>query len=421
MPKTAKEEFPPLRAAGLLRLQGFVPRAGRRYREERNFDRGENGHRSVSGLSPYLRHRLLSETEVLSAVLEQHSRRAADKFIQEVMWRGYWKGWLEQRPWVWQEYLDGVAEAERRLTADPDLENRHARAVSGDTGIVPFDSWARELVGTGYLHNHARMWFASIWIFTLKLPWALGADFFYRYLLDGDPASNTLSWRWVAGMHTRGKTYLATEKNIRRYAAERFDMDGSELGLGQLSTRAVPPEAPAHAPAVPLAWPEVPEAADRVGLLLTEEDLETEWPVRPSAIAALHTDQARRQSDLVRSFKTGALQDALTRAGGECPGADLCQRALPLEEAVAWAKQNRMVQLWVAYAPVGPVREQLSALEPSLADAGIRLVRFTREHDRLVWPLCDKGFFQLRKRIPDLLDALLESPPGLRQPSLDGV
>jgi deoxyribodipyrimidine photo-lyase len=65
----------------------------------------------------------------------------------------------------------------------------------------------QELVETGYLHNHARMWFASIWIFTLRLPWELGADFFLRHLLDGDAASNTLSWRWVAGLHTKGKHY----------------------------------------------------------------------------------------------------------------------------------------------------------------------------------------------------------------------
>ena len=79
-------------------------------------------------------------------------------------------------------------------------------AVTGSTGIDGFDDWARELTHTGWLHNHARMWFAFIWIFTLELPWALGADFFLRHLVDGDPASNTLSWRWVAGLYTRAKS-----------------------------------------------------------------------------------------------------------------------------------------------------------------------------------------------------------------------
>ena len=60
-----------------------------------------------------------------------------------------------------------------------------------------------------YLHNHARMWFASIWVFTLDLPWQLGAEFFMKHLFDGDAAANTLGWRWVAGIQTQGKNYLA--------------------------------------------------------------------------------------------------------------------------------------------------------------------------------------------------------------------
>ena len=69
----------------------------------------------------------------------------------------------------------------------------------------------KELKETNYLHNHARMWFASIWIFTLDLPWQLGAEFFMKHLYDGDAASNTLGWRWVAGIQTQGKNYLASD------------------------------------------------------------------------------------------------------------------------------------------------------------------------------------------------------------------
>jgi deoxyribodipyrimidine photo-lyase len=120
--------------------------------------------------------------------------------------------WLELRPSVWQRFVD---ERDRQRESFP-----NARAIvaaeTGMTGIEGFDDWARELVDTGYMHNHARMWFASIWIFTLRLPWALGADFFLRHLLDADAASNTLSWRWVAGLQTIGKTYLATSENIVR-------------------------------------------------------------------------------------------------------------------------------------------------------------------------------------------------------------
>ncbi|MFZ4747891.1 MAG: FAD-binding domain-containing protein [Sphingomonas sp.] len=166
-----------------------MARAGQAYADGRNTDGGRDGPVSVSRLSPYLRYRAISEREVVAAVLDRHSLVAAEKFIQEVLWRTYWKGWLELRPSVWQRFVD---ERDRQRESFP-----NARAIvaaeTGMTGIEGFDDWARELVDTGYMHNHARMWFASIWIFTLRLPWALGADFFLRHLLDADAASNTLS------------------------------------------------------------------------------------------------------------------------------------------------------------------------------------------------------------------------------------
>ncbi|MEM8657814.1 MAG: FAD-binding domain-containing protein, partial [Pseudomonadota bacterium] len=113
-------------------------------------------------------------------------------------------------------------------------------------------------------HNHTRMWFASIWIFTLQLPWQLGADLFLRHLLDGDPASNTLSWRWVGGLHTVGKTYLARADNIRKFTNGRFDPKG-------LARAALPLEEDALHPVVALPAPRaVPDQA--YVLLRTEED-----------------------------------------------------------------------------------------------------------------------------------------------------
>ena len=162
------------RAEALLRLHHFVPHAGRDYAAGRNSDDGPDGNNQVSKLSPYLRHRLITEREVVAAVLRQHSLTAAEKYVQEVLWRTYWKGWLEMRPDVWRRYC-----AERDFALHNALDaNTIAAAEKGMTGIEGFDDWARELVETGYLHNHARMWFASIWIFTLGLPWTLGADFF---------------------------------------------------------------------------------------------------------------------------------------------------------------------------------------------------------------------------------------------------
>ena len=128
------------------------------------------------------------------------------------------------------------------LEKDKRLRAGYLAAIDGETGIECFDAWSAELRETGYLHNHARMWFASIWIFTLKLPWRLGADFFYRHLLDGDAASNTLSWRWVAGLHTRGKPYAARADNIATYSEGRFTPGHNELaevteGLKQVSQK----------------------------------------------------------------------------------------------------------------------------------------------------------------------------------------
>ena len=214
--------FVATRAEALRRLDLFLPRAGRAYAEGRNSDGGPGAERSVSALSPYLRYRLLTEREVIAAVLDRHGPQTADKFVSEVLWRTYFKGWLELRPAAWTRFLAARDAGRDAMARSGGLARAVAAAEEGRTGIEGFDDWARELVDHGYLHNHTRMWFASIWIFTLRLPWALGADFFLRHLVDADPASNTLSWRWVAGLQTPGKTYLATADNIARYTSGRF-------------------------------------------------------------------------------------------------------------------------------------------------------------------------------------------------------
>ncbi|OYX58805.1 MAG: hypothetical protein B7Y93_01030 [Micrococcales bacterium 32-70-13] len=268
------------RDAGLARLADFVPRAGRAYAAERNTDRGPQDRSNVSTLSPWVRHRLVTEREVVEAVLQRHSLDAAGKFVQEVYWRTYWKGWLELRPSVWARYAASVAPTFDALSvADRATYNA---AITGTTGIEGFDDWARELVELGYLHNHARMWFASIWIFTLRLPWQLGADFFLRHLLDGDPASNTLSWRWVAGLQTVGKTYLATADNIARYTDGRFRPRGlATVAHAVDDDAAVPPAGPAPVP-------EPLPRATRVALLLHEDDLHAEsLPTLPPEVTVV--------------------------------------------------------------------------------------------------------------------------------------
>ncbi|MEM6761405.1 MAG: FAD-binding domain-containing protein, partial [Pseudomonadota bacterium] len=254
----------PSRRAAFARLEAFVPKAGRQYASGRNTDRGAGAHTSVSLLSPYLRHRLVLEQEVLAAVRAKHSVQGAEKFISEVFWRTYFKGFLERRPTIWSSYQTDLESQRNAARRDNALAADLADAEAGRTGIDAFDHWANELVDTGYLHNHARMWFASIWIFTLGLPWQWGADFFLRHLLDGDPASNTLSWRWVGGLHTKGKTYLARPDNIARYTEGRFSPKNLAREAPALVEDEVhdllPPPAPTVTP------------REDVLLLLTEED-----------------------------------------------------------------------------------------------------------------------------------------------------
>ncbi len=172
-------------------------------------------------------------------------------------------------PAIWAAYRQGLQRrAEPACRPKPGLRRAWEAACLGDTGIDGFDHWAQELVATGYLHNHARMWFASIWIFTLRLPWELGADFFLRHLLDGDPASNTLSaGGGSAGLQTPGKTYLATGRQHRK--EHRMAASGPKAWRQD-------------APPLPLAPPPAPRLHRRATrldptaptlLLVTEEDL----------------------------------------------------------------------------------------------------------------------------------------------------
>jgi deoxyribodipyrimidine photo-lyase len=184
------------------------------YTAQRNFDFGPKDRKNISCLSPYITHRLISEYEVAKKVLSKHSYQKIEKFIQEIFWRVYWKGWLELRPKVWTDFVEDLKNLEN--------SNEYAKAINGETNIDCFNEWVQELKENNYLHNHTRMWFASIWIFTLKLPWQKGAEFFLRELYDGDAASNTLSWRWVAGIQTKGKNYIAQNWNINKFTNNKY-------------------------------------------------------------------------------------------------------------------------------------------------------------------------------------------------------
>jgi len=381
---TAHFPRPATRAAALTALNAFLPYAGRAYAAERNYDLGPEDRHNISCLSPYIRLRLLTEEEVIRAVLARHSFVDAQKFVQEVFWRTYWKGWLEMRPSIWRDWQADLTQL------DADAANIRM-ATEGRTGIDCFDSWARELVDTGYLHNHARMWFASIWIFTLGLPWQLGAAFFLRHLLDGDPASNTLSWRWVAGLQTLGKTYLATPENIETFTKGRFHPSPMAHDPGPKPVPAPPPSALPDADASP-AGPTL--------LLLTQEDLHAETlPLGKAEIAVIAALPARDAdvSDLVADFRAAALADGLHRAAAHF-GAPILTG-----DALALAHQLGVSQIVTAYAPIGPIADQLTALAEAGSAEGLTLHRIRRDWDTAAWPHATKGFFPFREKIPTLL------------------
>jgi deoxyribodipyrimidine photo-lyase len=383
--------FPPSRAAGLQRLSAFAPSAGRDYAAGRNTDNGPDGHAHVSMLSPYVRYRLISEREVVQAVLAKQALSAAEKYIQEVLWRTYWKGWLEMRPSVWDRFTQ-----ERDEMRDQFPNARAiAAAENGMTGIDGFDDWARELVATGYLHNHARMWFASIWIFTLRLPWTLGADFFLRHLIDADAASNTLSWRWVAGLQTAGKTYLATAENIARFTGGRYSPKG-------LSTQAVALTEPSLAP--PAALPKCDAVDDTVSalLLVTPDDLSPETLFRNrSGIKAVTVIAAPDLAPGERSahFIAAAAADTAKRLGTyfRCPVSVLS--VLDAATLTAAAERAKVRHIVTPYAPVGPVADALRHVQLDLAKTNVALTQVRRSWDNYFWPLAQKGFFPFKEKI----------------------
>ncbi len=382
--------FPLTRASALARLDEFLPHAGSAYAARRNHVGAAGGHNAVSRLSAALRRRLISEREVVEAVLAAHTYPEAETFIAEVFWRTYWKGWLEQRPAVWSQALDDAAAARAGLAGNRVLAIKHDAAVRGETGIEAFDEWARELAETGYLHNWARMQVASIWVFTLRLPWTLGAAWMFERLIDADPASNTLSWRWVSGLHTAGKTYLADTGRISRMTGGRLVAAGLAVDAGPLEGGPMPPQSELRRPSPP--DPEAPSV-----VMLTPDDLSLEFQLtlQDVRVVVAPCSLARSTADTI------SLEDGLSRAAAHwsCPAVAVDA----LSDVITNARQHGCTQIVTPFAPVGSTAGPLRDFRTAAAEAGLSPAEHQRDWDRLAWPHCGKGFFQLKSRIPQLL------------------
>ena len=199
------------RRAALAALDRIQPA---RYAATRNSLNG-----AVSRLSPYIRHGVLSLAEVRDAALHKVDRRRdVEKFINELGWRDYWQRlYLELGDGIWRDresYKTGWQAGDYQDRLPDDI-------VSGATGLACIDAFSEELRTTGYLHNHARMWMASYIVHWRRVRWQAGARWFLTHLLDGDPASNNLSWQWVASTFSH-KPYIFNRENLERYSDGRY-------------------------------------------------------------------------------------------------------------------------------------------------------------------------------------------------------
>ena len=392
--------IPLTRRDALTAWAEFLPTLGR-YGHRRNHV--EPLHQNVSRLSAAMRYRLLLEDEVVSDTLRTHEFRAVEKWLQEVCWRRYWKGWLEMRPEVWTSWRRRVGELHETL---PEAVIQRARAVAaGESGVACMDAIAHELIATGYLHNHARMWWASYWIHVEQLPWELGADVFFRHLLDADPASNTLSWRWVAGLQTRGKNYLVRESNIEKYAPElllRHPAGVERIADGTVSPTVATEFADTARQALPDYPVTVPRSDRRVGLWLHTDDLLSgAGPLAhltPVSVAAFSSEHDYRHDYALSDQHIAALgevlADGLARAAAhfKCPTV-LSQDADPAAGLCAWAVTHGLDEV-LAFAPtVGPVADLVPRLRELLTAARITFTLIRRASDTHAFTLASAGFF----------------------------
>ncbi|MDA8699881.1 DNA photolyase-like protein [Amylibacter sp.] len=399
------EAFIPTREAGLKRLKEFAPFAGETYSNERNFDFSFTKKNSVSALSPWIKHRLITEEEVLIEILKYHSPHSAMKFIQEVFWRGYFKGWLEQHPTVWSHHNEKLIKEYTKLENNKFVRENYMSAINGETGIECFDFWCEQLKSTGYLHNHVRMWFASIWVFTLKLPMELGADFFMLHLIDADAASNTLSWRWVSGLHTKGKAYAARATNIEKFTNGQFNPSG------QLVEDINPLTENIDHPLVTLPQLDKSIQKDAV-LLVTEEDCSPETSLETKdlevEILPLYLEKKYPRwiepNNSVRFFSNTAVQNTCQRLGQL--GVEKINKTKWTDTILEASDRLGTKNIIIPKVPVGAVKSKLRKVKKNLAEHDIYIYEHYKNYDIYTWQHASKGFFKLKKQIPNILHQL---------------
>ena len=373
--------FEPSRAKALDRLESFVENNLAEYSKLRNFDFGPEKRSNVSCLSPYISHGIVNEQEIIKKSLGKFSFSKNEKFIQEVLWRTYWKGWLELRPNVWSDYLTELIKIKKDLKNNQNYKN----AIEGKTKIDCFNQWVIELKENNYLHNHTRMWFASIWIFTLELPWQLGAEFFMQHLYDGDAASNTLGWRWVAGVQTQGKHYLASEWNIKKFTTNRFN----NIKLNEKA----PPKVSEKTYSIIKQDFSNPQNIEDKSLLIFDNNLSFEITdfqnykfKKIYLISNENNNRSIKLSEKVVKFKSLLIEDQ---------GQRLKAKSIDYE-VVNISKIKDIQNCYGLYPSVG---ENLDYLNLNSS----KITFLYRKLDQYSWQYCNKGFFNFKNYIPKII------------------
>jgi len=259
-------------------------------------------------------------------------------------------------------------------------------ALEGKTNIECFNYWVNELKNNNYLHNHTRMWFASIWIFTLELPWQLGAEFFMQHLYDGDAASNTLGWRWVAGVQTQGKHYLASEWNINKFTYNRFN----NIKLNENA----PPKISEKTYSIIKQDFNNPKNIEDKSLLIFENNLSFENTDFQNTkfkkiylVSNKNKNRSIKLSEKVEKFKLLLINDQEQRLKDQsidCNSIDISE--------IKYINEN-----YVALYPT--VGENLDYLNLNR----LKLNFLYRKLDQYAWQYCNKGFFNFKNYIPKII------------------
>ena len=374
--------FKPSRVFAEELLNEFIENNLINYSKLRNFDYGPDKRNNVSCLSPYVTHGVINEVELIKKSLNKYSFVKNEKFIQEIMWRTFWKGWMELRPEVWKDYLLELIKIKDKYKDD----HIYQRAISGTTNIECFNEWVGELKENNYLHNHTRMWFASIWIFTLELPWQLGAEFFMQHLYDGDPASNTLGWRWVAGIQTQGKNYLASEWNIKKFSNNRFKNI-------KLNENAPPKKSEKFYPISKVDFNNS-EIIENKNLLVFENNLNLELSDlikkkfnKIQLITNKNQNRKIKLSEKTMNFKLHLFEDQKKRLEDksiEC-------------EIIDISEIKDTADAYLFYPTVGETLDYLNSRNFS------KINFVYRKLDQFSWQYCNKGFFNFKNYIPKII------------------